>query len=381
MATVSSSLTTTSTTTTLRGSLAMFTIELSDDLPSRGMTLVELLVVVAILTILSVVVLPNITGTIDSRRVREAARSVSTFIARAQSRAIGAVDPRGLILQPSTADADVVIDLYVATVPPVYAGEFPDSRARLDYAPAPLPSAAQVTFLDDDTSRRLANTDLTSDGDGIQFGGRGPYYRFTPPTPSVAGTVRMWTDNNQSSRNTPWPQAGGAGLPFKIRRQPARASAGLLQLQRGAAIDLAWSTMGDKVLSSSLPDAALGAAISGRIVVNQPFPICILFDASGKPTELYHSGGVRTVIAEPIFLLIGLAELCGNRPVNLAPGESESDQEDRRGANWQYSDAAWLCIDNNTGIVKFGPVDPRAANVIASQRYIRMTVGLGVTER
>jgi prepilin-type N-terminal cleavage/methylation domain-containing protein len=344
--------------------------------PARGMTLVELLVVVAILLILSVVVLPSITGTIDSRRIREGARAVSTFIARAQSRAIGATDPRGFILQPSAADPEVAIDFYFADVPPVYAGQAIDSRATLDYGMAVLPSSAQVTFLDPATATRLATTDLARDGDGIQFGGRGPFYRFTPAT----STVRMWPDNNQSPRNTPWPQASADGMPFKIRRQPARASAGLLQLQRGAAIDLAWSTIGDRVLSSSLPDAALGAAISGRIVANQGFPICVLFDGSGKPTDLYHSGGVRTVVAEPIFLLVGLAELCGNPPVNLAPGESATDQEDRRGANWQYSDAAWLCIDNNTGIVKFGPVDPRATNVLASQRYIRMTVGLGVTE-
>jgi len=106
-----------------------------------------------------------------------------------------------------------------------------------------------------------------------------------------------------------------------------------------------------------------------------------LFDGSGKPSELYHSGGLRTVIAEPLFLLVGLAELCGNMPVVLAPGEAVSSEGERRGANWQYADSAWLCIDNNTGVVKFGPVDPRATTVITSQRYIRMTIGLGVTER
>ena len=194
--------------------------------------------------------------------------------------------------------------------------------------------------------------------------------------------VTMWADNGRSNRNTPWPRSEGSeGLSFKISRQPTRASTGVLQLQRGAAIDLAWSVLGSRVLSNTLPAAALGPDITGRIVTNPSQPICLLFDSAGKPTEMFHSGGMRTVVAEPLFLLIGLTDLCGNTPVVLAPGESTAPQKERRGANWQYGDSAWLCIDNNTGITKFGPVNPRASSVIESQRYIRMTIGLGVTER
>lgn len=348
---------------------------------NRGMTLTELLVVIAILMLLSVVVLPNIAGTIDSRRIREGARGVSSFVARAQSRAIGSVEPRGLILQPTAADADIAIDLFFADVPTAYGGEYPDSRVTFSYDDQNAPTVASLTYvraggLDTDTAQRVSATDICHDGDSIQFGGRGPYFRWTKPN-----LVTMWTGNNQNYRNTPWPRSDADGIPFKIQRQPGRASAGLLQLQRGAAVDLAWSTLGTRVLSNALPAAVLGAGVTGRIVSDQTQPICILFDGSGKPTEIYHSGGLRTVIAEPIFLLVGLAELCGNPPLLLAPGESASTQTERRGANWQYSDAAWLCIDNNTGITKFGPVDPRATSVLESQRYIRMTIGLGVTER
>jgi len=42
--------------------------------PAAGFTLVELLVVIAIMGLLAVIVLPNIAGTITSRRYREAAR-------------------------------------------------------------------------------------------------------------------------------------------------------------------------------------------------------------------------------------------------------------------------------------------------------------------
>jgi type II secretory pathway pseudopilin PulG len=349
-----------------------------------AITLTELLVVIAILLILSVTVLPNLTAAIDSRRIREASRAVSTFVARAQSRTIGAVEPRGFMLQPAAADADVAVDLYFADVPPAYAGQEQDSVVRILPYGESLPTSVTAEFLrrgerDDNTSQEI--TRLCSDGDGIQFGGRGPYYRFTPPN-----VVSMWADDGQTPRNTPWPRGFSvygpdAGLPFRIRRQPSRASSGLLQLQRGAAIDLSWSTMGTRVLSGTLAGDDLGPGITGRIVTNPTQPICVLFDAAGRPAELWHSGGVRTVISEPLFLLMGLAELCGNRPVRLSAGESASQESDRRGANWQYSDASWLCIDHNTGTVKFGPVAPRAASVLESQRYIRMTIGLGITER
>lgn len=343
------------------------------------MTLVELLVVVVILGLLSVVVLPNLAGTLDSRRIREAARGVSSFVARAQSRSIGASDPRGLILQPTVADPDVVVDLFFADVPRAYAGQNPQTRARIVYDDPNSPSVATLVYLGDannETYARLNTTDICRAGDSIQFDGRGTYYRFNPPD-----RVTMWLENNQTFRNTPWPRSGQGGVPFAIQRQPARASTGILQLQRGAAVDLAWSTLGNRVLSTSLPDAALGTGIDGRIVTVPSEPISLLFDGAGKPRELYHSGGLRTVVAEPLFFLIGLAELCGNPPVVLSVGEVASTEGERRGANWQYADAAWLCVDNNTGVVKFGPVDARATTVLQSQRYIRMTIGLGVTER
>jgi type II secretory pathway pseudopilin PulG len=345
------------------------------------MTLVELLVVVAILLLLSVVTVPNIAGTIEARRIREAARSVSSFVARSQSRAIGSPVPRGLILQPTSADPDIAIDLFFADVPEEYAGDSVSSRAVITWNNPNQPTRAELAYRNDggvdaETTNRLTNTDICRSGDSIQFGGRGAYFRWDPPN-----LVTMWADNGRSNRNTPWPRPGPEGLSFKISRQPTRASTGVLQLQRGAAIDLAWSVLGSRVLSNTLPDAALGPGITGRVVTDQSQPICVLFDSAGKPTEMFHSGGMRTVIAEPLFLLIGLTDLCGNTPVVLAPGESAALQKERRGANWQYGDSAWLCIDNNTGITKFGPVNPRASSVIESQRYIRMTIGIGVTER
>ena len=95
------------------------------------MTLVELLVVVAILGLLSVVVLPNLSNPGDARKAREAARAVSGFIANVQSRAIGTRAGAGVWLEPLpnliTDSAGmqhlVVIDLFAAQIPEPYGGE------------------------------------------------------------------------------------------------------------------------------------------------------------------------------------------------------------------------------------------------------------------
>jgi hypothetical protein len=86
-------------------------------------------------------------------------------------------------------------------------------------------------------------------------------------------------------------------------------------------------------------------------------------------------------VTEPLFLLIGSSQLSGNDYVPSLSGDSGIDPEQREGTNWQYTDSAWLCIDNNSGVVKYGPVAPAATSVLASQRYVRQTVGLGVSER
>ena len=330
-----------------------------------GMTLVELLVVIAILGLLSVVVLPSLSDGINSRRYREAARNVSAFIARSQSRAIGAATPRGVLIQPLAADPAAAIDVFFANTPDVYSGELGTSTATIQGVTNVTPGPLTMTFDPMTTSKIAAQPDFLVAGDAIQFGGRGPRFKLLPPN-----QLTMWMEDNQSPRNTAWPRATGAGLPFKIYRQPTRAPGGVFQVQGGASIDLAWSCLGTRPFSNFILPGMTDKSIT------------ILFDASGKPLELVHSGGVRTTIGEPIFLLIGESDLSGNDYNPAVAGDNTSIQpEKRQGANWQYGDCVWLCIDNNSGVVKFGMVAPRAKTVYESQAYVRMTVALGAGER
>ena len=334
-----------------------------------GVTLVELLVVITILGILSVAILPNIAGTIDSRRSREAKRGLSTFVARAQSRAFGAKEPKGFQIQPLSGNAAAAIDFFVADVPSAYGGELTSSKVTALDLPNEN-SRKRLQFSDVDTDSRVRATNgFCTVGDSIQFAGAGPYFKFMPGPPHL---VSMWLENNQNPFNTKLP-ASGVALPFRIRRQPTRSSTSVFQLTRGAALDLSWCMLGSQLFSSfeSWDN-------------NSTAPITILFDAGGRPSQLVHSNGTRHAIGEPIFLLLGLAELCGNSATNVPDANVTDDPEDRTGANWQYVDATWLYIDHQSGLCRTAPSAAKRANstgdVFDSQYNIREAIGLGARE-
>jgi prepilin-type N-terminal cleavage/methylation domain-containing protein len=305
-----------------------------------GVTLVELLVVISIISLLAVTVLPNLAGTIDSRRAKEASRGLSTFIARSQARALAATEPCGFQIQALPNDPNVALDFFLADVPQVYAGELTSSTVRLTNASA---LEAELEFTADGTANRLASVGFCTPGDEIQVGASGPYFRLVPGQPPL---LQMWVSKSQTAFNTVLPPQG-VELPFQIRRQPSRVSTGVHQLANGTAVDLRWSLLGGRPLS--------GFISAGGVIT-------VLFDAAGRPCQMVHSGGERLVIAAPIYLLIGFAEQCGNNPVAVSNAEISAEPENRNGANWQYADSTWLFIDPQSGVVSTFPVAARAAN-------------------
>src|SRR5690242_693729 len=73
-------------------------------LSSRGMTLIELLVVIVILTTVVAAAIPLLSPSNDDRRLREAARGLSTYIIGAQTRAISTKRPYGIALKRLSHD-------------------------------------------------------------------------------------------------------------------------------------------------------------------------------------------------------------------------------------------------------------------------------------
>lgn len=338
-----------------------------------GMTLVELLVVIAILGLLAVTVMPSLSTSAEARRTREAARIVSSYIAKAQSRAIGRPEWAGFWLttpvsNPSVSNpsANFSMDFSLADVPTVFRGNS-------------IPATGTGSRLGSSFVISGSNIGIVSGtaGDLVRLDGKPPWYAFqTGATDQFTIGLRngITSENvNQTPLNTPWPSETGAHT-FEILRQPVRAGSPL-SLADGRCIDLSWSGYGGSNLAtystwSGLGGTALAASCPLPAPQSPPQSIAVLFDGTGRLRQLFYNSD-RVSISGPVFLLVGRTDRAGNNFASL------SATDDSLGANWQYSDSFWIAIDPLSGVAKTAECSPNPANVFASQSFIRSEIVSG----
>jgi len=97
----------------------------------RGVTLVELLVVVTIMVLLLGVALPLVQPALKGRELREASRQVSTFIMSAQARAISKGKIVGVAFVRDPANTNRAFQLRLAETPSGYMGELETSKSLI----------------------------------------------------------------------------------------------------------------------------------------------------------------------------------------------------------------------------------------------------------
>jgi prepilin-type N-terminal cleavage/methylation domain-containing protein len=343
-----------------------------------GMTLVELLVVVAIIGLLAVTVLPNVATTTENRRSREAARVTSSFFAKAQSRAIGRPEWAGVTVVPTNNSVSYAIDLFQANVPQVYRGET-------------YTASATIASSDIGTTRLLNLSDggfpparNVTNGDLIRFDGGGPWYELTAGGSRFqmrgegAGATEL---SGQSSTNTPWP-AAEVQHPFEILRQPVR-NGSAFTIPDGRCIDLGWSGYGSRtdykylggedVNRNGIMEADEDKNNNKKLDLLPFAPVSVLFDATGRLRQIVKSAE-RVSATGPVFFLVGRVDRANNDPT--LPSTFDGN-DDTKGFNWQYGDSYWIVIDPASGIVKTAECLPKQATVVDSQNLARLETPTG----
>jgi prepilin-type N-terminal cleavage/methylation domain-containing protein len=286
-----------------------------------GMTLVELLVVVAIVGLLAVTVLPTLATTTEGRRTRETTRMITSFIAQRQAKALGHPTGAGFgLIKTGTFIENPAIDLVPAVIPDAYRGDTPTASVTLT-APA-----MTLSFTGAFSVGGLVSC---TTGDLIRFDGRGAWYSLNTTVTATACALRSTANVDalagQTAMNTPWPAFSGSHA-FEILRSPQRAG-GAVSIGEGRCIDIYWSYAGTLRLVGNFPS------------------LFFIYDAAGRVRQVA-AGANRFSPDGPILLLVGRVDRAGQ------PYAPLSNSDDSVGANWQYADSEWVAIDLMSGVTK-----------------------------
>ncbi len=285
------------------------------------MTLIELLVVISILGLLTVVVLPALSGNRENNANRNASQQVSGLISQSRNDAISAGRWAGF----TVLAAGNGLDIARCRVPPPYCGDMLSTTVTFDLTNNFSSSARSVQQGAPGDLLEILNVGVGS-GDVITFRGQPQRYKIASnPTPAPAGfNIR----HVSAGGATPWPPTG-VNMTFSIERQP-RVVGSTISLSNESSIDMFWSGFGGL---GSYTQFSAGDQVS------------VLFDDRGTLRDLVINGS-RTPINGAVFFLIGRVDRRANL-YNSAAGPSATD--DTLGANWQYPTSYWVVIDPVSG--------------------------------
>jgi prepilin-type N-terminal cleavage/methylation domain-containing protein len=324
-----------------------------------GMTLVELLVVVAIIGLLAVTVSPLFASRSERRLLGDAAAVVSAQLNEAIARSIGSPDGGGVWLQTESASPKPVLSMGVARRGQVISGTLTmgDVTATSTSAPITVPGGATLPA-----------------GGFIQLLGSPFVYRLRSPT-----ELEFPPGSGYTPRNAAFPASSGT-YAFQASGPPRQRMTSRVRGFRGdACIDLSASTIGVYGYTNSANVVRIG---------NTPPPpptppifvmwydktetLAIMFDSVGRPSTAW----VRKSTPSPILILPGGSgppewmsyPIDDSRPVALLVGQAfriglqrrPANQltEDNPGPNIQSPDAFWVVIDPRAGIVRTIPNNP-----------------------
>ncbi len=252
----------------------------------RGMTLVELLVVIFILTLLVATALPLMKPAIEESRIREASRQINAFLDGAKGRAAALGRPVGVWIE-RIPESNAAVQLYLAETPPLYGGDSQGATAMINYETSTgkfvireipgtnPPNTLLPGFVN---SYSLIEVLAPNAGDEfrIKFAYKGQYYRCRRTTAPSGTTHRFELDPADAARVPP---LTGVALPYQVLLNPRRSSSPPLQLPGGTAIDLQYSGIGGFTDDTIVPD------ICPTTALDVPGPTGLEFWDNRNPTN------------------------------------------------------------------------------------------------
>ncbi|MEE2706815.1 MAG: prepilin-type N-terminal cleavage/methylation domain-containing protein [Planctomycetota bacterium] len=304
----------------------------------RGVTLLELLVVVFILAILLAVAIPVFTPSQQEESLREAARSVYAALGMARNRAIENGRPYGIRFDPLRGTVHGSAQLSFVGVPPPYAGDYSASRMRI-ISVNPIETSTNGEFRSQwivQAGQFILNNNAYPDdlafgirpGDTLKLNCQGHVYRIL----HIEETGNDWKLTVGSKTVTSWPRTyldpdkgdelkGGPEYGYQFFRQPVETSAVPIQLPQGAVVDIEGSGIGGGLFDGSR--------------VN---PIVVMFSPNGLVDVLYHNDApMGQKLGDPLHFLIG------------KPGSYRRD-------NLVDLQNLWVSVNYQTGLITVAPM-------------------------
>jgi len=338
----------------------------------RGVTLLELLVVMTIMLMVTAAAIPIMRPAMQNRRTREAARLLTSYISAARTRAIESGRDTGLIFERFN-NLPFALNISMAQVPQGnFAGDVPTSAVVFEsQTSAKISLLGQVTVYPMDAMHPTPYVAYTGGGQDknwnnlIRFGDlvklnnqETPVYilssQATLPDPKSGDLITVpptsWYLVNRDRSAPNWPQSWTmnaqsppAGVPYKIIRQPVRMATAPLELPEGMVIDLLNSGLGDNPLKTTTnpnidwnpivmfsPNGAIRSTTFSSDSYDQPLLL--------RPTT-------------PLYLLLGRRDLmpdvsASGKDENLFEPETMADK-----AKNLFADNFWIKIGFQTGSI------------------------------
>ena len=252
----------------------------SSQLHSRGMTLIELLVIIMILVSLLALALPQVRPAMESRKLREAARLVNAYTLGAQARAAETGRPAGLWLERNSNLNNACFDMYIAEVPLPYSGDTTAAGATLVSSNA---TTYPITVNLSGVTAPTSTFALYAVGDLIRFNNRNPLYQIT----EVNGTEIKIAP--QAGAPAALPPYSVNPVPFQIFRKPIKSAGSPQSMPNGTTIDLSISGTG-----------ADGTELNSTSTE----PVIIMFQPTGAIDRVYIDG-VGQFPLNKLHLMVG----------------------------------------------------------------------------